>query len=381
MEWYEGVLATREQELLLKAALLEKADAVDAWEKWKSNTDFEDNLDQGSFRLLPLLYKNLKRHNLEDSLMNRLKGVYRLAWYENQKLFYDMSKILRYLHDAGIKTMILKGAALSLLYYKNDGVRPMGDVDILVPTSQASLAIDLLKRAGWIQTTTSVEGDLSYRHAMQFKDQSGKEFDLHWHVLFESCWEDSDNDFWEGAVPIAMCGILTAALNPADTLLHVVIHGVRSNTVPPIRWIADAMSVISSSDLEIDWKRLIQQAKKHHVGLRLKKGLNYLNDKFQARIPNSVMAEINDIPISQIERIEYRYIMNSQENALLGAFPGYFAEYLRLTNGTGLLPSVIELPRFLQYKYNAKDFRQLLSLLVSAGIRRTTKKLLSKMSI
>jgi Uncharacterised nucleotidyltransferase len=374
MELYEGFFATSEQELLLQAALLEGTDAIKAWERWKSNIDFEGHMDQGSFRLLPLLYKNLQHHEVRDPLMNRLKGVYRLAWYENQKLFYDMSEILCYLHDAGIKTMILKGAALTLLYYKNYGVRPMGDVDILVPTSQASLAIDLLKRAGWIPTTTSVEGDLSYRHAMQFKDQSGKEFDLHWHILFESCREDSDNDFWEGAVPIAMCGVLTAALNPADTLLHVVIHGVRSNSVPPIRWIADAMAVINSSDLGIDWRRLIQQAKKHRVGLRLKKGLNYLSDKFQARIPNSVMAEINDIPISPIERFEYRYIMNSQENALLGGFPLYIAEYLRLTNGTGLLPSVIEFPKFLQYR-SGRNLPQLLFRLV----RRTKKKLLSRM--
>ncbi len=380
MELYEGLFATREQELLLEAALLEGTNAIKAWEKWKSDTDFDSQMDRGSFRLLSLLYRNLKRHDLEDPLMNRLKGIYRMVWYENQKLFYDMSELLRFLHDAGIKTMLLKGAALTLLYYKNYGVRPMGDIDILVPTFQSSLTIDLLKRAGWIPTTWSIEGDLRYRHSLQFKDQSGKEFDLHWHLLFESCREDFDRDFWEDAVPTAMCGVPTFALNPADALLHVVIHGVRFNSEPPIRWIADAMTIINSSDLEIDWKRLIQQAKKHHVGFRLKKALNYLSDRFQARIPNSVMAYINDIPISLIERFEYRYIMNSQENALLGAFPLYFAQYLRLTNGTGLLPSVIEFPKFLQYQYKAKDLSQLLSLLVSAGIRRTNKKLRSKMN-
>ncbi|MER3447560.1 MAG: hypothetical protein C4291_12320 [Candidatus Dadabacteria bacterium] len=379
MEWREGFFATRDQELLLQAALLEGSDAIEAWEKWKSITDFEGHMDRGSFRLLPLLYKNLQHHGVRDPLMNRLKGVYRLVWYENQKLFYDMSEILRYLHNAGIKTMVLKGTALTLLYYKNYGVRPMADIDILVPTSQASSAIDLLRKAGWMSTTKSIEKDLRYRHSTEFKNQSGKEFDLHWHLLFESCREDSDRDFWEGSVPTAVCGVSTSALNPVDTLLHIIIHGVRWNPEPSIRWIADAMTVINYSDLEIDWRRLIEQAKTHRVGLRLKRALNYLKDKFQARIPSSVMAEVNDIPVSPVERFEYRYIMNSQENALLGGFPLYLIEYLRLTNGTGLLPSVVEFPKFFQYRFNARNLRQLLFLILSAGIRRTNKKLLSKM--
>ncbi len=378
MEWCKGFFVTREQELLLQAALLKGSNAIKAWEKWKSITDFEGYMDRGSFRLLPLLYKNLQHHGVRDPLiMNRLKGVYRLVWYENQKLFHDMSEILRYLHDAGIKTMILKGAALSLLYYKNYGVRPTAYIDILVPTLQASLTIGLLKRAGWIPVTGSIEKDLRYRHSTPFKNQSGNEFDLHWHPLFESCREDSDRDFWESAVPTSMFDVPTFALNPADTLLHVIIHGVRWNPEPPILWIADAMTIINSSDLKVDWGRIIEQAKKHRVGLRLKKALNYLRDKFQALIPTSVMSEINGIPISSIERLEYRYIMSSQENTLLGRFPLYFVEYLRLTNGMGLLSSIVELPRFFQYRFNVSSLRQLLSLILSTGIRRANKRLIS----
>ena len=108
----QNFFATYDQELLLKAALLQGPDAIHAWQEWKDNTDLEGHLDRGSFRLLPLLYKNLLRHRVKNPFMNKLKGIYRREWYKNQMLFFEMSKVLRYLHDKGIRTMILKGAAL-----------------------------------------------------------------------------------------------------------------------------------------------------------------------------------------------------------------------------------------------------------------------------
>ncbi len=376
----EVQFATREQELLLQAALLEGEDAISAWQQWRSIVDLEGHPDNGSYRLLPLLYKNLQRYGVEDPFMERLKGIYRLEWCKNQRFFYEMSKVLKYLHDAGIQTMILKGVALTVLHYKNYAVRPMADIDILVPTSQALSTINLLNKAGWIQSTNLIDDYLHYRHSMQFKDQSGRELDLHWHVLFVSCKEDFDTLFWDGAVPIRINEVSTYALNPTDTLFHVIVHGVMRNPEPPIRWIADAMCIINSTYSEIDWPRLIIQAKKNQVVLRLKEALNYLHEKFQAPIPNSILDSMNQLPISRIESLEYHYIMNElNPDTHLGGFQIYLVEYLRLTNGTGLLWKIIGLPKYLQYRMNAKSLHNLFSYLIYRSIRITKKKLLSRL--
>ena len=92
--------------------------------------------NQGSFRLLPLLYINLQKQGVDDPVMGKLKGIYRQAWSKNQTLFHEMAGVIAHLQDAGIKTMLLKGASLSLLYYKNNGARPMADIDVLVPLKQ-----------------------------------------------------------------------------------------------------------------------------------------------------------------------------------------------------------------------------------------------------
>jgi hypothetical protein len=138
-------LATPNQELLLKAALFSGEDALEAWSKWRDAVDWEGHFEPGSFRLLPLLYNNLHKHGVDDSAMGKLKGIYRQAWSKNQTLFHEMAKVIEFLQNAGIKTMLLKGASLSLLYYKNNGSRPMADIDVLVPLKQARLADELLQ--------------------------------------------------------------------------------------------------------------------------------------------------------------------------------------------------------------------------------------------
>lgn len=377
--------ATREHELLLQAALLDGEHAINAWQQWKSIVDLEDHHDSGTYHLLPLLYKNLQRYGVNDPFMKRLKGVYRLEWYKNQRLFCDMSKVIQYLHDAGINTMILKGAALIVLYYKNYAVRSLADLGILVPTSQALLTTGLLNKAGWTQTTNITDERLCYQHSMQYKDQSGKELDLHWHLLFESCQEDSDTCFWDGAVPIKVNEVSTYALNPTDTLFHVIVQEVRLNPEPPIRWIADAMCIINSTDSEIDWQRLIIQTKNSRLIIPVKEALNYLHEKFQAPIPNSIIDSMNQLPVSRTESLEYRIVMRNPETisntllgTLIGNFPLYFVEYLRLTNDTGFLRKIIGLPKYLQFRTNAKSLHGLCTFFISRSII-TMKKLLSRL--
>src|SRR5574341_997684 len=80
----------RRQRLLLRAALLADGDALDAWQAWKSEADF-DQLDYGTARILPLLYRNLTFLQIHDPFLRRLKGIYRRTWYANQLTLRDLA--------------------------------------------------------------------------------------------------------------------------------------------------------------------------------------------------------------------------------------------------------------------------------------------------
>lgn len=170
---------TRQQELLLKASLLRCKGVISAWEEWKSGADIEQ-LDPGSYNLLPLLYDNLNTIGIKDPLMRKLKGVYRQTWYKNQLSIHRVGVLLSAFHCAGIRTMVLKGAALVLLYYRNYGLRPMGDIDILVHTEQSREAIDFLIKSGWIPHSGSPERLIPLSHGAAFRNPAtGQDVDLH----------------------------------------------------------------------------------------------------------------------------------------------------------------------------------------------------------
>ena len=230
---------TSAQRLLLRAVVLRGAEALAAWQRWTQAVNL-DRLDAGSIRLLPQLYRSLEREGVRDPLMSKLKGVYRHTWYGNQLRLRDTGVVLGELNRRGIEPMLLKGAALTLLHYRDSGLRPMEDVDILVRTHQWRAAVGALTDLGWTPRVLVTPRRVAASHAMEFADARAQRIDLHWHLLPVSCWPGADDEFWERASTTALRGVRVSVLDATDQLLHTCAHGVKWEHVPPLRWIADA---------------------------------------------------------------------------------------------------------------------------------------------
>jgi hypothetical protein len=301
----QGWRPTSQQELLLRAALSQGDEVLRSWQQWKKADDL-DHLDGGSARLLPLLYHNLKIHNVEDPIMARLKEEYVHAWSNNELLFHDIAALLRIFQAAGVETILLKGAALALHFYVDAGLRPMSDVDILVRPEKAKLAIKLLHEAGWKTNYESPESLLPYQHSVDFSDGRGHRLDLHWKVLWDGLQDVSDHDFWESALPVEINNVPTSILNPTDQLLHVCVHGAAWNDLPPLRWVADALIITRTAKSEINWNRLIEQIQKRRLMLPMRDTLGYLQNFPGITVPTDVLSAIRNMPASRLERILYR---------------------------------------------------------------------------
>lgn len=338
-----GPFPNSSQELLLKAALMDKNIALPAWKEWRKNVDFELDVDHGSFRLLPLTYKNLSSFGYSDDLVSgRLKGIYRQAWIKNQQLFYKTAEVLETLHKAGIKTAVLKGIALTKQVYKNYGTRPMSDMDILVPFTETYHAIKVLKKTGFVlQHAHLLEHNLEYGRGIGFKGDDDTEVDLHWHAISHAHENIQITDFWDEVLPIEIAGVKTHILSATDNLFHAIVHGIRKNPEPPIRWITDAVTIINSNDVSVDWQRLLAFSKKFRVYLQIKEALLYLKSNFNAAIPQEIIDQVNNYKPSFVERIVYwhgkRIGDNAQEFTLTDRIYSFYARYLRQTNREGLV--------------------------------------------
>ena len=342
-----------EQEWLLRASLLRGDDALGAFEKWRIAP--QDELDPGSQRLLPLLFTNLRRIAATGPELEPLESIYRTVKRENVRLFDAAAGVLSQLERAGLDTLLLKGACLVAGYYRDSGVRPMYDFDIAVRGAQAQSAVLLLERDGWTPRQEITPSALGFRHSVNF-GKSDISLDLHWSFCFESVAR-GDADFWDAAVRFDFRGVATRTPATEDLLLHIVAHGTR-RTATPLYWIADAVTVLRTTEGEFDWERLFAQVQALHVVLRVREGLRYLARTFRVAIPEQILDRLDALPITALERAEHTLRRRDQLAAgspLTRALERVLVDYWRLRADAGLLRHLRDFPAYLWFRWDTRS--------------------------
>ncbi len=368
-----GAWPTRNQELLLKAALFKGEDCRSAWEQWKRQNDVE-HLDDGSHRLLPLAYHNLCSQGMQDGLLVRLKSVYRYMLTRNHLMFHSIIPVLKALEARGIKTMLLKGAALTLTHYKNYGLRPQLDIDVLVPETCAHEAIVYFRACGWNpEYDYPIDKVIQFRHSCGFDAGMHKRIDLHWNIFQECRKKDIDAVFWEHAVPVKVNDVNTLVLSPTHQLLHACIHGVKWNTMMPCRWVADALTILNISGNDIHWNDLVSLAQERNLSFSLWQALSYLCHTFAAEIPEFVLSGLEKTPTSLYERAEYR-VMIARKSALFGNFFKFTFGYAHIPHSKNIFARICDYIYFLQMYWKIRNMASMPFILIRDGIRSVSAK-------
>ena len=309
---------TAQQELLLQAALLPDEAGHAAWRRIHASIAFEP-LDGASRSLLPLVYRNLVRLGAAVDGIDALKERYLFTWSENQRFYHSVLPLLRAFEQAGVDAVVLKGLALIARFYRDPGLRPMADVDVLVPPSDVKRASELAVSLAWHPRYPLTPAFLRAKHAGPFDHPTGVACDIHWRVFEEAGGDGADDDFRAAAEPVTFQGNRLRILSPTDQLLHVCGHAARWGEVPAIRWVADAVVILREGP--IDWQRFLVHAAQRRFILRMRQMLRYLRQALGVGIPPWVEAELARQPVSMLERLEYR--VRNREHRLLGELPTY----------------------------------------------------------
>lgn len=335
--------------LLVEACLYQGDRAEASWEAWKNNVDFETEVDGSAFRLLPLLYFHLLQLGVEDPLMARLKGIYRRSWSNNHLLFLRAGQIINLLDEKNIPVLVLKGIPLTVLAYGNFGVRPMHDIDILIKKTHLTSVLAVLLQDGFaLNPGQSLRYIEKFGNSVSLTDATGVELDLHWNPIVESNNSKVEHDWWADRVPLEVGGRHTWSMSNVNMLLHTLVHGIRYNPEPPIRWIPDSAVLINKG---IDWTSFAHQARALKVGYTVMKGLNYLKTSFGVDIPASAIHDLNHQRYSLNERWGYKYavsVKNFPPKTWSEKIVSNYFFYLRQTRFDNLL---LQLAGFLKYSF------------------------------
>src|SRR5580704_16448989 len=268
-----GVLGRRDdgRDALMAAALGAPDDALQAWRRWEA-VSVDVDRDRVALRWLPLVAANL-RGAPTGRARERLRGAAHGAWAFNRRALTAASSAVAHLELAGIRALVLKGAALEVRNGAAWGGRAIGDVDLLVSPDAFKGARALLEDLGWHPGRWNRRPLDSWCHSVDFTRADDVAIDLHRFVLAECCWPGADAAVWQQAQTVVSDD--RAWLTPCaeDLLLQVCVHGLRWSPVHAGTWVADAAAILARDGTRFDWTRLIEEARRRSLTVQVRDAL------------------------------------------------------------------------------------------------------------
>ncbi len=230
----------------------------------------------GRTRSAPQLHEYLARMaetSVPAALMHQLAEAARTHSLASLSQAQGLVAAVRILEHAGLKVLALKGASLAFRDYPKPQLRPLRDIDLLLPIDQVEegervlLAHDGYRRAKW-----AVPHGVEHGHQMpEIVDrQRGMVIELH-HGLNARNWNESDlllEQMWAEAEQMELFGQAIAVPSAAANLLHLIEHTTLHH--------AFANGPLVLSDLHylgrahrIDWDRIAARAEQLNLGRSL----------------------------------------------------------------------------------------------------------------
>lgn len=290
-----------EEWLLLRAACGDPETTREAWAAWRAQGGDLDALGDGPLRLAAQLHGALRAAEVDDPDLPRLKGAQRHTWSRNQAITARLARTIATLHDAGVETVVLKGAALAALHYRHPGQRPMWDADLLVRPCDRDHALATLRDAGWtFEHEARSRYELVAAHAVGLVHPAGGNLDLHWHAQHEPA---DDRPLWDAAVELELHGVGAKAPAPEDLLLLACAHAQRYSPQPPIHLAADALTILRRG---VDWERFTERSTATQLTLPAHDLLTALRDHAGADVPLAVLDALAAAEVPPRARLAYR---------------------------------------------------------------------------
>ncbi len=167
---------------------------------------------------------------------------------------------VRPLTEIGLEPVVFKGPAVAARD-PEPGLRPMDDIDLLLPRADHSRAIAALGRAGW-QVARAGVGD-HYDTVLTHHEVPSLFLEVHFGLEggAEQVTALDPETLWARRRPLECAGTAAFGLPPAEELVVLAAHaGKPHHRFVRLVWMAD-LAMIVGHDTAIDWDRVHAVAK------------------------------------------------------------------------------------------------------------------------
>lgn len=217
--------------------------------------------------LTPLTYRLLEDGPFADrppaALRARLRSSYELAAFRNAVLLRRTEEYAAALHRVGIPVILLKGIHLCRYVYPEPALRPMADVDLLVPRDRLAQVEQLFLDAGFGPVPRpDVEQFCTWsNHLAKLYKEGAPVLEVHWTIERPTAPFLIDLEgLWARARPVKLGGARVHVLATEDLLLHLSLHASYHHRFDwsALRGLVDIDRVVAHCP--VDWKALAERA-------------------------------------------------------------------------------------------------------------------------
>jgi hypothetical protein len=214
--------------------------------------------------MAPLVDNYLARHpsGVPAAVGQQLRALAlrHAAWHRVRTV--ALSEMLDAFARQSIESLLLKGAALAWMIYPSPALRPMSDVDILVPRATARPAQETLRRLGYVTSAGRRRFGSNAHHlpaASRTRDGLNVSVEIHLDALSRDAPSSiAFGNLTESPRTFQLNGSAASTLGHIDTLRHLTHHLLEPSPDGYIRLIGaiDLLRYAATFFTTIDWTRL-----------------------------------------------------------------------------------------------------------------------------
>ena len=249
-------------------------------------------------RLVPLIFRSLEESGIAipSDIRETLDGDRAGVALHSLAYTQELLRIRTVFLTESIEFAVLKGPVLGVALYNDLGLRPFGDLDILVRLDDVlrakELLIGLAYRPDPPMTRRQERAFLAGQSAYEFfQDEKGFKVELHTALVHQRFEFHHDIErIWDQTATTAIGNAQIRVLGTDDLLLFLCVHGAK-HAWKQLIWVCDVAELIRARP-GIEWSKLIYEAEQRQCARMLFLGLYLANHWLDAPLPSPVQARL-----------------------------------------------------------------------------------------
>lgn len=271
----------------LCAALLGRQAQIE-WTQWTQN-DWSTLVDAThQHGVASLLYHKFATAGWPCTVPNEartnLQQKYHMSTARSALQYKELARLLDALCPI-TPVLLIKGAVLGSTLYPDASLRPMNDIDLIIPRHNLERALQVVEALGYRQAPrVGPELDQTVAHHVALYNEANPAItvELHWNLIGgdadwrtpSAAWFWQQTQLWQPheahlrcfpdlATSLSTYRTEVLQLQPAAHLLYLTAHMLLQHSwqVPRLVWLHDIHLLVTSYGNQIDWSVICEQAR------------------------------------------------------------------------------------------------------------------------